>query len=84
MGSNSRYDRPRPVGGREAVEARALYMIEDLVADYPGISSCDAALQVAAVLQATSVELGNGRPAPIEVRRAVGGLSQCARREMPP
>jgi hypothetical protein len=44
MGSNSRYDRPRPVADREAEEARALYMIGDLVTDYAGISSRDVAL----------------------------------------
>ena len=71
MGSNSRYDRARPVGGREAAEARALHMIGDLVDDYPGISSPDVAGQVAHVLHATAVELGNGRSVPIEVRRAV-------------
>jgi hypothetical protein len=60
MGSNSRYDRARPVGDREAAEARALYVIGELVTAYPGISSRDVALRVAAVLQETSVELGSG------------------------
>jgi hypothetical protein len=84
MGSNSRYDRARPVGDREAAEARALYTIGDLVTDYPGISSRDVALQVAAVLQEMSVELGNGRPVPVGVRRAVRGLADALRREMQP
>lgn len=84
MGSNSRYDRARPVGDREAAEARAFYVIGDLVTDYPGIRSRDVALQIAAVLQETSVELGNGRPVPIGVRRAVRGLADALRREMQP
>jgi hypothetical protein len=84
MGSNSRYDKARPVGDREAAEARAIYTIGELVTDYPGIRSRDVALQIAAVLQETSVELGNGRPVPIGMRRAVRGLAVALRREMQP
>jgi hypothetical protein len=84
MGSNSRHNKAHPVGDREATEARALYTIGELVTDYPGIPSRDVALQVAAVLQETSVELGNGRPVPIGVRRAVRGLADALRREMQP
>jgi hypothetical protein len=82
MGSNSRYDKTRHVGEREEAEARALYMIGDLVGDYPGISSRDVAGQVAQELQATAIELGNGRSVPIELRRAVRGLADALRREM--
>lgn len=82
MGSNTRYDRFRPVGDREAAEARAMYMIAELVKDYPGISSSDVAGQVAHVLYAASNELRNGRALPIEVRRAVLGLTDALRREM--
>jgi hypothetical protein len=84
MGSNSRYDKARPVGDREAAEARALYTIGELVTENPGIRSRDVALQIAAVLQETSVELGNGRPVPIGMRRAVRGLADALRREMRP
>jgi hypothetical protein len=84
MGHNDRYDRARPVGEREAAEARALHVIGDLVGDYSGISSRDVAGQVAQVLHATAIELGNGRPVPIEVRRAVRHLADALRREMDP
>jgi hypothetical protein len=84
MGSNSRYDRARPVGDREAAEARALHLIGDLVCRYPGISHPDVAGQVAHVLHATAIELDNGRSVPIEVRRAVRGLADALRRQMQP
>lgn len=84
MGSNSRYDRARPVGDREAAEARALHLIGELVGDYPGISAPDVAGQVAHVLHATAIELGNGRSVPIELRHAVRGLADALRREMKP
>ena len=58
MGSNSRYDRARPVGDREAAEARALHMIGELVGSYPGISDPHVAGQVSHVLHATAIELG--------------------------
>jgi hypothetical protein len=80
----SRYDKTRPVSGYEDAEARALYVIGDLVRDYRGISSPDVAGQVAHVLYATSNELRNGRPVPIEIRRAVRGLADALRREMQP
>jgi hypothetical protein len=38
--------------------------------------------QMAGVLQATAIELGNGRPVPVGVRRAVRGLADALRREM--
>ena len=53
-------------------------------ADYPGITRRDVAGQVAAVLHATAIELDNGRPVPIGVRRAVRGLADALRREMAP
>jgi hypothetical protein len=84
MGSDSRYDRVRPVADREAVEARALHVIADLVPGYSGITSRAVALQLAGVLQATAVELGNGRPVPPGVRRAVRGLADALRRELEP
>jgi hypothetical protein len=84
MGHNDRYDRARPVGEREAAEARALHVIGDLVGDYSGISSRDVAGQVAQVLHATAIELGNGRSVPIELRRAVRHLADALRREMDP
>ena len=58
MGSNSRYDRDRPVGDREDAVSRALHMIGELAPSYPGITSRSLALQVAGVLQVTGVELG--------------------------
>ena len=39
MGSNSRYDRDRPVGDREAAEAHALYVICERGEDCPGIGN---------------------------------------------
>lgn len=84
MGSNRRYDRDRPVGEREAAEARALHLVAELVGSYPGISSRTVAGQVSAVLDAAAIELGNGRPVPVGVRRAVRGLADALRREMEP
>jgi hypothetical protein len=72
------------VGDREAAEARALHVIADLLPGYPGITSRSVALQVAGVLQATAVELRNGRSVPPGVRRAVRGLADALRREMQP
>lgn len=54
MGGNSRYDRARPVGEREAAEARALHTIGDLVTHYPDITSPDVAVRLAGVLHATT------------------------------
>jgi len=59
-------------------------VIADLVPGCSGITSRAVSLQVAGVLQATAVELGNGRPVPIGVRRAVRGLADALRREMAP
>jgi hypothetical protein len=84
MGSNSRYDRARPVGDRETAEARALHLIGELVSSYPGITGPEVAGQVSHVLHATATELGNGRSVPIEIRRAVRGLADALRREMQP
>lgn len=61
-----------------------LYLIGDLVTGYAGISSPDVAGQIAHVLYSTSNELRNGRPVPIEVRRAVRGLADVLRRELAP
>jgi hypothetical protein len=36
------------------------------------------------VLDAAAIELGNGRPVPVGVRRAVRGLADALRREMQP
>ncbi|WP_433291554.1 hypothetical protein ACQPZQ_02410 [Pseudonocardia sp. CA-142604] len=84
MGADSRYDRIRPVGDREAAEARALHTIAELLDDWSGISSRSVALQLAGVLQATAVELGNGRPVPVGVRRAIRGLADALRQELDP
>jgi hypothetical protein len=84
MGSNSRYDRVRPVGDREVAEARALHLIGELVGSYPGITDPAVAGQVSQVLHATAIELGAGRSVPIELRRAVRGLADALRRQMQP
>ncbi len=84
MGSNSRYDRIRPVGDREAAEARALHLIGELVPGYGGIRDPDVAGQVSQILHAVAIELGNGRSVSIEVRRAARGLAEALRREMQP
>jgi hypothetical protein len=84
MGSNSRYDRARPVDDREAAEARALHVIAGLVEDYPGIPSREVAGQVAHVLHAAAIELDAGRPVPVGVRRAVRALADALRRDMQP
>ncbi len=58
--------------------------LAQIEADYPGITRRDVAGQVAAVLHATAIELDNGRPVPIGVRRTVRGLADALRREMAP
>jgi hypothetical protein len=72
------------VGEREAAEARALHLVAELVHGYPGITSRTVASQVAGVLNAAAIELGNGRPVPVGVRRAIRGLADALRQEMQP
>ncbi len=85
MGSNSRYDRYRPVGDLEADEARALHTLGELVsrAASPALTGTMRG-QIAHVLHATAIELDAGRGVPIGVRRAVGGLADALRVELAP
>ena len=84
MGSDSRYDRARPVGPAEFQQSRALHIVGELVRDYSGITNGAVAGQVAHVLHAAANELGNGRALPVEVRRAVLALAEELRRDMAP
>jgi hypothetical protein len=84
VGSNSRYNRVRPVGDIEAGEVRALHAIAELVT-----RSCPAldrtiTGQIAHVLDATAIELNAGRAVPIGMRRAVRGLADALRAAMDP
>lgn len=84
MGSNSRYDRVRPVSDREAGEARALHVIAELVSRTRPSMDPTTAGQIAHVLDATAIELNAGRALPIGVRRAVMGLADALRAAMDP
>ncbi|MHA6797616.1 hypothetical protein ACVGVM_29530 (plasmid) [Pseudonocardia bannensis] len=85
MGGNSRYDRDRPVGDREAAEARAFPAIAELLAHRPELITDRAvAGQVAHVLHDSAIELDADRPLPIGVRRAVRGLAAALRAAMDP
>lgn len=85
MGSNSRYDRDRPVGDREAAEARAFHTIARLLAHHPELITDRAvAGQVAHLLHNSAIELDAGRPLPIGMRRAVRGLADALRAAMDP
>lgn len=84
MGSNSRYDRYRPVGQREADEASALHTIAELVTHMRPQLDRRMAGQIARVLDAAAIELNAGRALPIEVRRAVLGLADALRTAMDP
>jgi hypothetical protein len=84
VGSNSRYDRVRPVSDREAGEARALHTIAALVTHTPPPMDRTTAGQIAHVLDATAIELNAGRPLPIGVRRAVISLAAALRATMDP
>lgn len=65
MGSNSRYDGDRPVGDREAAEARAFHTIAELLAHHPELITDRAvAGQVAHLLHNSAIELDAGRPLP--------------------
>jgi hypothetical protein len=85
VGSNSRYDRDRPVGDGEARETHALSTISELLVARGGFTldgrGCG---QVAHVLDATALELHAGRGVPLEIRRAVRGLANELRVAMDP
>ncbi|MGI8817444.1 MAG: hypothetical protein ACR2G2_19760 [Pseudonocardia sp.] len=85
MGSNSRYDRYRPVEDHEADEARALHTLGELVSR-PTTPTLTRTVrgQIAHVLHATAIELDAGRAMPIGVRRAVLGLADALRIELAP
>jgi hypothetical protein len=82
VGSNNRYDRDRPVTGQEMDESRALHTLGEVVSkQIPLLLQRSSVLELAEVLHATAIELGNGRPVPLGVRRAVLRLATaCANR----
>jgi hypothetical protein len=80
----SRYDRFSEVDHRECVESRALHIITDLVHDYPGLASVSLRGSVSEVLRQVAIELGNGQPVPVGLRRAVLWMADQLRAEMQP
>ncbi len=80
----SRYDRFSEVGSREYEESRALHIIADLVRDYPGVASVSLRGSVSEVLRQVAIELGNGQPVPVGLRRAVLRMADQFRTEMQP
>lgn len=85
MGSNSRYDRARPVSDHEADEARALHTLAELVFDKPWLRADRRLLgQVSQVLHSVGNELDNGRAVALPVRRSVRGLAGALREALQP
>ena len=85
MGHNNRYDRDRPVTRQEMDESRALHMLGEVVAkQIPLVLWRSSVLELAEVLHATGIELGNGRPVPLGVRRAVLRLANGLRQALDP
>jgi hypothetical protein len=85
MGSNSRYDRARPVSDHEADEARAFHTLAELVFDKPSLIADRRLLgQVAQLLHSVGNELDNGRAVALPVRRSVRGLAGALREALQP
>ena len=80
----SRYDRFSEVGDREYQESRALHIVADLVRDYPGVESVSLRGSMSEVIRQVAIELGNGQPVPIGLRRAVLRMADLLRSEMQP
>lgn len=87
VGGSSRYDRTRPVGDREARQARALHTLAELLAARPTrLTALSDAVrgQIGQVFHTAANELGDGRAMPIAVRRAVIGLADAVRLDLDP
>lgn len=87
MGTNSRYDRYRPVSDLEAAEASALRTLAEMLAQRPApLTRLSGPVrgQIGQIFYATANELANGRGLPIGLRRAVRGLADAIRRELDP
>jgi hypothetical protein len=84
MGTNSRYDRFRPVSDGAAGEARALHAIARLVGEHWPLTDRSIAGQISHVLDSAAIELNAGRAMPIGVRRSVLGLADALRVAMDP
>jgi hypothetical protein len=84
MGTSRYSDRFREVGHREYEESRALHIIADVVRDYPGIDSVSLRGSISEVLRQVAIDLGNGQPVPIGLRRAVLRMADLLRQEMQP
>ena len=80
----SRYGRFSEVGSREYEESRALHVIADLVRDYPGVVSVPLRGAMSEVQRQVAIELGNGQPVPVGLRRAVLRMADLLRQEMQP
>jgi hypothetical protein len=80
----SRYDRFSEVGDREYQESRALHIVADLVREYPGVESVSLRGSMSEVIRQVAIELGNGQPVPIGLRRAVLRMADLLRSEMQP
>lgn len=80
----SRYSRYSEVGDREYQESRALHIVADLVRDYSGVESVTLRGAMSEVIRQVAIELGNGQPVPVGLRRAVLRLADLLRSEMQP
>ena len=84
MGTNSRYDKFRPVSDGAADEARALHTIAELVGKHWPLTDRTIAGQISHVLDSAAIELNAGRAMPIGLRRSVLGLADALRAAMDP
>lgn len=84
MGTNSRYDKFRPVSDGAADEGRALHTIARLVGEHWPLTDRAVAGQISHVLDSAAIELNAGRAMPIGLRRSVLGLADALRAAMDP
>jgi hypothetical protein len=86
VGTQSRYDRDRPVGDREAAEAQDYRTVAELLDDYRDeiIGYRTVAMQIGNVLRRAATELSAGRALPIQVRRSTRGPANALRAAMDP
>lgn len=81
---NSRYDRFSEVGNREYQESRALHIVADLVRENSRIENVSLRGAMSEVIRQVAIELGNGQPVPIGLRRAVLRMADMLRSDMQP
>jgi len=69
---------------RTGHELQRLVVHGRLVRDYPGVESVSLRGAISEVIRQVAIELGNGRPVPVGLRRAVLRMADLLRQEMQP